>query len=580
METPTHILTPRTGHCLQNKKSENNTEEESFERELELKRINPLFHHIELLAGIEEIDERIQGGRNFEIASDGGHDPESGISTYGWIVLIDKQPIAKGRGPAAAHPTMAESFRAEGFGIASAGAFLQTLIRHFAVQVQHFNWHLFVDNQAMIKRMESYDNKIPNSGWNLRADADITNFAFGTIQELQPIFHHVKSHQDTKVSDKPPPFDAQINIIADELATRQRVLMTEPMTHMEGLGCTLHIDGIPITRDSQKWILDFSSRIPMMDYYHRKLKWTENTFHSIHWDIQHTVLRGYSENDQRRILKFCHDWLPTNKRLFREGQMPSAKCPLCNCLEETNVHLLECQHPSQQNIREDLYFYMQKDIHNMGNGELNNLMELALQESTVNPHWKPDLAHVSEHLSRFIREQGSIGWQELYRGRIAKSIVTVMDTNYQNANANRLQYTGKRWTRALLRNIWNTVLKLWKNRNDIVYNLDKNIQEMAIKENLNNRIERCFAQYNDLDLHDRNIVFAKSQEEVMAEDRRYITAWLRIAERTIKTAQQERITKKNKSRHIMESFINWHPKQKEKKPKGRPATWAHNLRPD
>jgi hypothetical protein len=245
--------------------SESN-KEESFEIELEKHQTNPLFHNIALLADTEEIDSLLQGGTNFEIASDGGHDPESGISTYGWIVLIDKRPIAKGRGPAAAHPLMAESFRAEGFGIASAGAFLQTLIQHFEVQVKQFNWHFFVDNQAMIKRMESYELQIPSSGWNLRADADITNFAYGTLKELHPSFQHVKSHQDTNESDEPLPFDAQINVIADDLATRQRVIMTEPLAHMNGLGCTLHIDGMPITRDSKKWILDFSSRIPMMDY--------------------------------------------------------------------------------------------------------------------------------------------------------------------------------------------------------------------------------------------------------------------------------------------------------------------------
>jgi hypothetical protein len=105
-----------------------------------------------------------------------------------------------------------------------------------------------------------------------------------------------------------------------------------------------------------------------------------------------------------------------------------------------------------------LYFYIQKDIHNLGNGELNNLLELALQESTVDPNWKPDIAHVSDYIRRFVQDQDSIGWQELYRGRIAISIIEVMETNYQNISANRFQYTGKRWTRVLLRNIWNTVL--------------------------------------------------------------------------------------------------------------------------
>jgi hypothetical protein len=42
----------------------------------------------------------------FEIASDGGHDPQSGISTFGWVVARNRQIIAKGRGPVEVHPDL------------------------------------------------------------------------------------------------------------------------------------------------------------------------------------------------------------------------------------------------------------------------------------------------------------------------------------------------------------------------------------------------------------------------------------------------------------------------------------------
>jgi hypothetical protein len=82
----------------------------------------------------------------FEIASDGGHDPQSGISTFGWVVAVNKQIIAKGRGPVEVHPELAESFHAERYGLASAGLFIKNLIQEFDVEVNRHTWKIYIDN--------------------------------------------------------------------------------------------------------------------------------------------------------------------------------------------------------------------------------------------------------------------------------------------------------------------------------------------------------------------------------------------------------------------------------------------------
>jgi hypothetical protein len=82
----------------------------------------------------------------FEIASDGGHDPQTGISTFGWVVTMDRQILAKGRGPVEAHPELAESFRAEGYGLASAGIFIKSFINKFNVNANHHSWKIYVDH--------------------------------------------------------------------------------------------------------------------------------------------------------------------------------------------------------------------------------------------------------------------------------------------------------------------------------------------------------------------------------------------------------------------------------------------------
>jgi hypothetical protein len=96
------------------------------------------------------------------------------------------------------------------------------------------------------------------------------------------------------------------------------------------------------TREAQRWILDKASCIPIQQYYLDKFGWTKATFLGIDWDLQQRVLSSYDINDQRRILKFVHGWLPMNYRLHREKQSSTMRCPLCFYLEETELHLFQC----------------------------------------------------------------------------------------------------------------------------------------------------------------------------------------------------------------------------------------------
>jgi hypothetical protein len=71
-----------------------------------------------------------------DTATDGSHDPSSGKLSYGWVVAANEQIIAKGRRPAEAHPDMAEAFRAEAYGLASASAFLRLLVEPIQLDTQ------------------------------------------------------------------------------------------------------------------------------------------------------------------------------------------------------------------------------------------------------------------------------------------------------------------------------------------------------------------------------------------------------------------------------------------------------------
>jgi hypothetical protein len=56
--------------------------------------------------------------------------------------------------------------------------------------------------------------------------------------------------------------------MADKEATRQRQLMEKPETNVSILGAAqLRINGVAITRDSQRWIFHSAGKIPIQQYY-------------------------------------------------------------------------------------------------------------------------------------------------------------------------------------------------------------------------------------------------------------------------------------------------------------------------
>jgi hypothetical protein len=350
-------------------------------------------------------------------ASDGGHDPASGISTFGWTVATNKVIIARGRGPAQAHPDLAESFRSEGYGLTSVTLFLRNLIERFSLDPAKCRWTIYIDNKSLIQRIRSFEEHTPVSRWNLRPDEDIARTAYEMLSHIPATLEHIKSHQDQNNKGKTLPFKAVLNIAADTEATRQRNKMDEPDRKVQYIGMAqLQINGITITRDSYRWIMRTAGSIPIQQYYQEKHGWNENIFQNISWDSQAAVLRTYPQEDQTRIIKFVHGWLPTQNRKLKEGKARNQQCQLCKSPVEDNIHLFACDHKQMKHHQEQLAASIRKWILDHGSSELSNLMEISITESCTEKPWKPNLKFISSTWIDGMQDQTNIGWQHIYSG--------------------------------------------------------------------------------------------------------------------------------------------------------------------
>jgi hypothetical protein len=271
------------------------------------------------------------------------------------------------------------------------------LCSQFNISPEHHRWTIYLDNKAMIQRIEGYISNIKIPRWNLRADEDITNVAYSLLTKIPAQLTHVKSHQDNNKDQQLLPYSAQLNIMADEQATHQCLIMEEPEADVLKLSRTqLRINNIAITRDSQRWLLHSAGKIPLQAYYNKRWGWTDRIFDSINWKTQHSALQTFDTHDQTRILKFVHGWLPTQHRLYKEGNARTPKCKLCHELYEDNLHLFSCKHPHMGQIQEEITTYLAKSLHEHGNSELTNILDIALGECTTSTTWQPDIRFASK----------------------------------------------------------------------------------------------------------------------------------------------------------------------------------------
>jgi hypothetical protein len=208
-------------------------------------------------------------------------------------------------------------------------------------------------------------------------------------------------------------------------------------------------------------------------------------------------------------------------------------------------------------------------------------MEIGLT-SCVDSEWTANLADVSTEWEKAVMNQNEIGWIHIYRGRIARSMIEAMDDHYSSLGINSKSYTGERWAKRLIINLWKIVLELWTIQNELIHDKESSIKEANRRENTSTRIQRCYDFKDLLTAKERQQWFSASIEELMNQDYKFLTAWLTIVERLIRIVRREQKARPPASR-IMERFLNIHQgvrHQRRKPHKLRLRSSIHDMNPD
>jgi hypothetical protein len=225
---------------------------------------------------------------------------------------------------------------------------------------------------------------------------------------------------------------------------------------------------------------------------------------------------------------------------------------------------------------QELHDFLRDD--NSENKNISAIIGSALRHSIMNPKWQP--AATDAAITPSIQAQSKIGWQQVFLGRIAKTITERNGEHSDPVTRFDANKRGKRWKQKLIRKIWDTYLKLWKQRNEIIHGTQERDKNEIQRQRLTARLERCYQYQSQLRVQDQNKIFYKTIDEIKQEDPRMIQSWLKICERLIRIHKKE-AKKPNQMKTMMEQFVQWKPSQKAKRKRSsKTPHQKHDLRPD
>jgi K+ transporter len=103
---------------------------------------------------------------------------------------------------------------------------------------------------------------------------------------------------------------------------------------------------------------------------------------------------------------------------------------------------------------------------------------------------------------------------------------------FHSLNINKLKYTGERWAKLLIKNIWQIMLQLWQTRNEIIYQEDSTIAWEQQIDKLRTRVVRCYELKHKLKANERQQWFGTNLAEKLCEDYRMTTKNINKSSRT------------------------------------------------
>ena len=282
-----------------------------------------------------------------------------------------------------------------------------------------------------------------------------------------------------------------------------------------------------------------------VDYWIEKGRMTKTASSLIDWNSHGLARKSTNATRQRSMVKWAAECLSTGKNMVRWGLRYKGHCPFCSFPIKDTVHILQCQHESPQNIWKKIMNQFKSKLMRIQTNKY--LLWAIIKEINAwrNKKAYPSIINLDLDLQLAIKEQRKVGWKLFLEGLVTHSIIQYQEEYYNSINSRR---SINLWTTKIIRNGWNIISSVWKNRNNYLHQ-ENILQDMEGKQILDDTIKKEWnVGLSNLPLLEYRHMFKMKPTTILNKPISWKKDWLA----TIKLARQVHEDKNT----LVDSFTN------------------------
>ena len=450
--------------------------------------------------------------------------------TFGWAISLPcGTRLASCSG--SAYGFKPTSFRSEGYGMLSLTRFILRLFEFCGYPIPA-GINLATDNEGLIARIASSRQSVtehPNA--TLKPDWDVVRSIADTLLLFpSPKIEHVTGHQDDEADYCDLPLVSQLNIDADKLAGE---VHSTPSLHPASVirlaanPAQFHIGKATITSRIKSVVRRAATAPALREHIRALTSWSPTIFDSVDW-ISHGQAIRRCYHKKTFVVKFLHNLLPTGKRVHRYDPTYSHRCPSCQDPHEDRAHLLRCPEPTRFAWVNELFTALRARCTSLLTCEslvsiLLHGLESWLTDTPFPLHQFPTAA-----LQPLIRQQESIGWDQLFLGRFGTEWSHLQSEHLRQINNQSKHLNGSSWILAITTLLWDHVSQVWENRNKARHGTDKATTQIARSQQALRETSALYDRRQETLAKD-DFVFHKTfaLHQVLENTAHKLSSWLR-----------------------------------------------------
>jgi hypothetical protein len=360
------------------------------------------------------------------------------------------------------------SYRAEAQGMLAAKVLIWMFIHYFCETEVKAQITFFCDNQSLVDET-AWAREWKYANDSLKPEYDLLVAIRKESEDLRRMCPRygenqwVKGHQEETTPLAELPMEAQLNVEADALASKEIRECKKKDRELEVIrneACRVYVlsGGKPITNNEVETLRTKYNDLRLQDYYMERFAISKTTLDTVNWAARKAAWARLSAEERTYAIKQMIGWLPSGARPEKRGD-PITTCHRCDG-EETNNHVLQCPNNREEQRKSAQAFQTYLKTINttipIRDELVNGYFQFMTNSNTI---LQP--RHDNCKIAR--RQQAHLGWDKLTRGMVVDEWACIQEHSSEKRDG-RLH--GDPWASKVSEWMIKESRRFWMQRNE------------------------------------------------------------------------------------------------------------------